>query len=197
MREIIRSCRLLVLAAALVLAPSVTFAAGGGGGHAMTMDQILWDLGIKVLNTAILGFFAFKYLSKPLSKFVENRSDKVKEEINAAQSAQREAEERLKAFQEKTAGIDAEIEKLRRQTCSEIDKEQKLLLEEAHKAAEHIRSHVGDTIQQEVAKARAELHREAVRLASEIAEERVRKNINPDDQQRLVSGYLKEMEAAR
>jgi len=196
-REIIRSCRLLVPAAALVLAPSVAFAAGGGGGHAMTMDQILWDLGIKVLNTAILGFFAFKYLSKPLSKFVENRSDSVKEEINAAQSAQREAEERLMAFQEKMAGIDAEIEKLRRQTCSEIDKEQKILLEEAHKAAEHIRSHVGDTIQQEVAKARDELHSEAVRIAADLAEERVRKNINTDDQQRLVSGYLKEMEAAR
>jgi len=195
-RKTIRACRLLIPAAALALAPSIVFASGGGG-EAMTMDQILWDLGIKVLNTAILGFFAFKYLSKPLSQFVENRSDKVKEEINAAQSAQREAEERLKAFQEKTAGIDAEIEKLRRQTCSEIDKEQKLLLEEAHKAAEHIRSHVGETIQQEVAKARAELHREAVRIAADLAEERVRKNINTDDQQRLVSGYLKEMEATR
>ncbi len=197
MRDTFRSFPLLIPAAALVLAPSIVFAAGGGGGHAMTMDQILWDLGIKVLNTAILGFFAFKFLSKPLSQFVENRSDKVKEDIRAAQSAQREAEERLKAFQEKTSDIDAEIEELRKQTISEIDKEQKILLEEAHKAAEHIRSHVGDTIQQEVAKARAELHLEAVRLASELAEERVRKNINADDQGKLVSGYLKEMEAAR
>lgn len=196
MRETIRSCRLLIPAAALVLAPSIALAAGGGG-EAMTMDQILWDLGIKVLNTTILGFFAFKYLSKPLSQFVENRSDKVKAEIEAAQSAQREAEEKLKAFQEKTAGIDAEIEELRRHTISEIDKEQKILLEEAHKAAEHIRVHAGDTIRQEVAKARAELHREAVRLAVELAEERVRKNFNDGDQRNLVSDYLKETEAAR
>ena len=186
-----------LLAGLFLSVPSALLAAGGGGEHAMTMGDILWDLGIKVLNVGILGFFAFKYLSKPLNRFVENRSNAVRQEIENAKAAQREAEERLRAFQEKTAGIDAEIEALRKQTCSDIEREQKSLFEEARQAAEHIRRHARDTFRQEVAKARDDLHSEAVHLSMEIAEDLIRKNVDHDDRKRLVDGYLKEMEAAQ
>ena len=63
-----------LLAGLFLSVPSALLAAGGGGEHAMTMGDILWDLGIKVLNVGILGFFAFKYLSKPLNRFVDTRS---------------------------------------------------------------------------------------------------------------------------
>jgi F-type H+-transporting ATPase subunit b len=187
---------LFLLAAGLVSMPLPLSAAAGGGEHAMTLGDILWDLGIKVLNVGILGFLAFKYLSKPLNSYVESRSAKVQSEIDTAKSAQREAEERLRIFQEKTSRVDAEIEELRSQTCADIDGEQKILLEEARAAAEHIRQHARDTIRQEVAKARDDLHREAARLSTELAEEIIRKNVNDDDRKRLVDGYLREMEAA-
>ena len=187
---------LFLLALGLMSVPLPLSAAGGGGEHAMTLGDILWDLGIKVLNVGILGFLAFKYLSKPLNTYVESRSAKVQSEIDTARSAQREAEERLRIFQEKTSRVDAEIEELRSQTCADIDGEQKTLLEEARAAAEHIRQHARDTIRQEVAKARDDLHREAARLSTELAEEIIRKNVNDDDRKRLVDGYLREMEAA-
>lgn len=188
---------LLFMAVALSGLPSPLWAAGGGGGHAMTLGDILWDLGIKVLNVGILAFLAFKYLSKPLNTFVESRAAKVRSEIDAAKSAQREAEERLRIFQEKASLVDEEIKELRRKTCSDIDREQKILLEEAKDAAEHIRQHARDTIRQEMAKAREDLHREAAHLATELAGEIIRKNVDESDRKRLVDGYLKEMEAAR
>lgn len=184
-------------AAIPLLLPALAFAAAGGGGHEMTTSDILWDLGIKTLNVAILGFLAFKFLSRPLNAFVEARSEKIRRELEEATSGRREAEERLRLFQEKTAGIEAEIEGLRKQTCVEIDKEQKILLEEARGAAEHIRQHARDTIRQEVLKGRDELHREAVRLAAEMAEEMIRGNITGADHQRLAGEYLKEMEAKK
>jgi F-type H+-transporting ATPase subunit b len=187
---------LFLLALGLVSVPLPLSAAGGGGEHAMTLGDILWDLGIKVLNVGILGFLAFKYLSKPLNTYVESRSAKVQSEIDTARSAQREAEERLRIFQEKTSRVDAEIKELRGQTCADIDGEQKILLEEARAAAEHIRQHARDTIRQEVAKAREDLHREAARLSTDLAEEIIRKNVNDDDRKRLVDGYLREMEGA-
>lgn len=198
-RELNHGRLLTALLAVLLLSlPSALLASGGEGGeHAMTMGDVLWDLGVKALNVGILGFFAFKYLSKPLNRFVESRSNAVQQEIEHAKSAQRDAEERLRAFQEKTAGIDDEIAELRKQTCAEIDKEQKSLFEEARQASEHIRQHTRDTIRQEVAKARADLHSEAVRLAMEISEELIRKNIDNDDRKRLVDGYLKEMGASQ
>ena len=179
----------------VIVAPDMVFAAGDAA--PMTMKDILWDLGIKVLNVGILAFFGFKYLSKPLNDFVALRAEKIRDELDEAQRARREAEERLSQFKEKAAGIDAEIEELRQKTCSDIDHEQKILLEEARQAAEHIRTHARDTIHLEVSKAKADLHTEAVRLAGEIAEDLILRNVSPEDQKRLFSEYVKEMEAAR
>jgi len=179
----------------LIVAPDMVFASGDAA--PMTMNDILWDLGIKALNVGILAFFGFKYLSKPLNDFVALRAEKIRAELDEAQRARREAEERLAQFKEKAAGVDAEIEELRKKTCSDVDHEQKMLLDEARQAAEHIRTHARDTIHLEVSKAKADLHTEAVRLASEIAEELIRKNVSPEDQKRLFSEYVKEMEAAR
>lgn len=192
-----RRLRFLVSASLLLLivAPEMVFASGDAA--PLTMKDILWDLGIKVLNVGILAFFGFKYLSKPLNDFVALRAEKIRAELDEAQRARREAEERLAQFREKAAGINAELEELRKKTCGDIDREQKILLDEARQAAEHIRTHARDTIHLEVAKAKADLHSEAVRLASEVAEELIRKNISPQDQKRIFSEYAKELEAAR
>jgi F-type H+-transporting ATPase subunit b len=138
-----------------------------------------------------------KYLSGPLNRFVETRSATVRAEIDAADAARREAEERLDTFRKKSALVDREIEELRDKTSADIEQEKKLLLEEARQAAEHVRQQASDTIRQEVLKARDDLHREASRLAAATAEEIIRNNINADDHDRLIGEYMKEMEAAK
>jgi len=191
-----RSLFTLTLLAGAVLVPSFAFASGGAPAH-MSLNEILWDLGVKALNVGLLGFFVIKYLSGPLNRLVEARSDKIREELEAAKSARLEAEERLRAFREKTARVDSEVEELRKQTCADIDKEQKLILKEAKQAAEHIRQHARDTIRQEVLKARDDLHREASRLAADLAEDIIRKNIDSSDHDRLVREYVTDLEAAQ
>jgi len=186
----------VLFATGIFLVPALAHAAGGAPAH-MTMSDILWDLGIKVLNVGILGFLILKYLSGPLNKLVETRSAKVRAEIDAADTARREAEDRLNAFRKKAALVDSEIEELRAHTSEDIEREQKLLLEEARQAAEHIRLQARDTIRQEVLKARDDLHREASVLAARTAGEIIRGTINPDDHDRLISEYMKEMEAAK
>jgi F-type H+-transporting ATPase subunit b len=193
----IRSALLAAFVTAIVLAPSLLFAVGGGGHEPMELSAILWDMGLKLLNVSVLGFIAFWFLSKPISGLIDARSQKVRQELEEAKAGRREAEERLQAFKAKLSKLDAEIENLQKQTSAEIDKEQELLLKEAQQAAEHIRRHARDTIRQEVLKARAELHTQAATLAVKLAEELVQKNINPEDHNRLVGEYLKEMEAAK
>ena len=185
-----------LFAAALFLVPALVHASSAEPSH-MTMSDILWDLGIKVLNVGILGYLILKYLSGPLNSIVETRSAKVRAEIDAADTARREAEERLNVFRRKAALVDSEIEELRAHTSEDIEREQKLLLEEARQAAEHIRLQARDTIRQEVLKARDDLHREASVLAARTAGEIIRGTINPDDHDRLISEYMKEMEAAK
>jgi F-type H+-transporting ATPase subunit b len=59
--------------------------------------------------------------------------------------------------------------------------------------AEKITQEAQNAASNEVAKARIELRREATRIAIEIAEELLTKNITGDDQKRLVNEYMQKV----
>lgn len=193
--------RLLKTAAALtlpvLLCVTAAFASEGGGHEAMPLDKILWEMGIKILDVAIIAFFGFKFLAKPITQAMAERSATVRRALDEATSGRREAEARLAEFQAKAAGLDLEIEALRVQAAADMERERAMLIDEGKAAAEHVAQHARETIRQEVAKARAELHRDAADLAVRLAEQHVRSTITAADQTRLAGGYLTEMEAAR
>lgn len=195
MRRILKASALI--GPASVLCAAAAFAAEGGGHAAMSLDQILWEMGIKVLDVSIIAFFGFKFLAKPIAQAMADRSAAVRRSLEEATAGRREAEARLAEFQAKAAGLDSEIEALRAQAATDMERERTLLIEEGKAAAEHVAQHARETIRQEVAKARAELHRDAAGLAVRLAEEHVRSTMTTADQSRLAGDYFKEMETVR
>jgi F0F1-type ATP synthase membrane subunit b/b' len=163
----------------------------------MPLDAILWEMGIKILDVAIIAFFGFKYLSKPIAQAMANRSEAVRRALEEATAGRREAEARLAEFQAKAAGLDREIEALRSQAAADMERERAILIEEGRAAAERVGQHARETIRQEVAKARAELHREAAILAVDIATATVKARITDADQQRILDEYAASLESAR
>ena len=195
MRRVLKAAAAIALPAALCAATA--FASEGGGHEGMSLDAILWEMGIKVLDVAIIAFFGFKFLSKPIAQAMADRSAAVRRSLEDATASRREAEARLAEFQAKAAGLDREIEALRSQAATDMERERTLLLDEGKAAAERVAQHARETIRQEVAKARADLHRDAADLAVRLAEEHVRATMSAADQSRLAADYFKEMEAAR
>jgi F-type H+-transporting ATPase subunit b len=183
--------------AATLCSSAAAFASAAGGHAAIPLDQILWELGIKVLDVAIIAYFGFKFLSKPIAKAMANRADAVRRSLDEATAGRREAEARLREFQEKAARLESEIQELTNRTAVDIERELALLQEEAKAAAERVRQHARETIRQELTKARADLHREAADLAVQLATESVKAQMTAEEQRRLTGDYLKEMEAAR
>jgi F-type H+-transporting ATPase subunit b len=196
MRRLLRAAA-AGIAPILFLCGSAALASEGGGHEAMPLDKILWEMGIKILDVAIIAFLGFKFLSKPIAQAMADRSAAVRRALEEATAGRREAEARLAEFQAKAAGLDAEIAALRRQAAEDMERERTVLIDEGKAASEHVAQHARETIRQEVAKARAELHREAADLAVRLAEAQVRAMMNAADQGRLAADYFKEMEAAQ
>jgi F0F1-type ATP synthase membrane subunit b/b' len=186
-----------VITPALLLCAAAAFASEGGGHEAMPLDKILWEMGIKILDVAIIAFFGFKYLSKPIAQAMANRSEAVRRALEEATAGRREAEARLAEFQAKAAGLDLEIEALRVQAAANMERERAILIEEGTAAAERVGQHARETIRQEVAKARADLHREAALLAVQVATASVKATITDADQQRILDEYAASLESAR
>ena len=186
------------VAPSVLLCTAVAAVASEGGGHeAMPLDQILWEMGIKILDVAIIAFFGFKYLSKPIAQAMADRSAAVRAALEEATAGRREAEARLAEFQAKAAGLDKEIETMRSQAAADMERERAILISEGQAAAEHVAQHARETIRQESAKARAELHREAALLAVQVATVGVKAQITAADQQRIIDEYAAALENAR
>jgi F-type H+-transporting ATPase subunit b len=185
------------LAPAALLVASAALASEGGGHEAMPLDAILWEMGIKILDVSIIAFFAFKFLSKPIAQAMAGRSEAVRTAVEEATAGRREAEARLAAFQAKAAGLEGEIDALRAQAAADMERERALLIGEGRAAAEHVAQHARETIRQEVAKARADLHREAVHIAVQLATANVKAQISAADQQRILDEYAASLEGGR
>ena len=185
------------IAPALLLCATAALASESGGHEVMPLDKILWEMGIKILDVAIIAFFSFKYLSKPIAQAMANRSEGVRRALEEAAAGRREAEARLAEFQAKAAGLDREIEALRVQAAADMERERAILIEEGTAAAERVGQHARETIRQEVAKARADLHREAAILAVEVATAAVKARITDADQRRILDEYAASLESAR
>jgi F-type H+-transporting ATPase subunit b len=185
------------LAPAALLVATAALASGGGGHEAMPLDKILWEMGIKILDVGIIAFFAFKYLSKPIAQAMAGRSEAVRAAVEEASAGRRAAEARLAEFQAKAAGLEAEIEAMRAQASADMERERSLLIEEGRAAAERIGQHARETIRQEVAKARSELHREAALIAVQLATANVKAQMTPADQQRILDEYAASLEGGR
>lgn len=191
-----RALRAAVIAPAVVLLGATAAIASSAGGK-MPLDAILWEMGIKILDVGIIAFFAFKYLSKPIAQAMAGRSESVRRALDEAAAGRRDAEARLREAQEKNARLEAEVQQLVDQTAADIEREIALIKAEADAGAERIVRHARETFRQEIAKARADLHRDAADLAVRLAEEHVRATLTADDQRRLSGDYFKQMEAAR
>lgn len=197
MRRLPKAATAIALPLPLLLLAATAFAAAGGGHEAMTLDQILWEMGIKILDVSIIAFFGFKLLSKPIARAMAGRSAAVRAALEEATAGRRAAEARLAEFQAKAAGLDAEIEVMRSQAAADMERERTILINEGKAAAEHVAQHARETIRQEAAKARADLHREAALLAVQVATASVKAQITTADQQRIVDEYAAALETAR
>ena len=175
------------LATLLVLAPSVAQAASGEGES---------DLGVRVLNTALLLGVLWFLARKPIQAFFAARREEISSEVEAAATLKSEAEERHARFQRKLAELDGELDEIRRTARDRAEAEKERILEEARVAADRIRTDARAAVDQELRRARDELRREASDLSIELAGDLLRNQVNDGDRDRLMDEFIGKVEQA-
>jgi F-type H+-transporting ATPase subunit b len=180
----------LCVAAALALGVFPEWAFGAETGEVHHKKFSIVEEGFKILNTLIVFLILYKVGAKPLANFFKDRREGIAAALAEAKAARTEAERELEAQRSKVADLEAELsrvrdvgERARGEIVARIEVEQKA---QADRLLEQTRG----AIELEAAKARAELQARAAELAMGLAEEMLKKNIGPDDQERFVSDYL-------
>lgn len=174
-----------------ILAPVAAFAAGDGG-HADS-GAVLKDFIYRCFNFALMAGLLAYFVTKPIRKGLKGRTEEIEKTLADAESAKAAAEAKHAEYSEKLAKATEEIagitEAIRREGELERDK----IIAAAKDMADKIEREADNKAAGVVAKARTELREEASRLAVELAEDLLKKQVSADDQKRLVEEYMQKM----
>lgn len=184
-RLIERKLAIVLIAGFLTALPVLTMAAEHGeegGGHGLG----LW----KVINFIILVIGIYLVWTKIINVALDKRSAGIKKTLDDAARLKAEAEKSALLYREKLNALDSQLASITEELRLEGEAEKKRLISEAEKAAERLKDQAKTTAEQEIKKARLEIRGEVAELAVKMAREILEKELNPEDQQRLIKDYV-------
>ncbi len=193
---------LLMFGSAQVMASGGTEAAGehgeavdaehgaAGEHHSSVTSEKLWDLLWRAMNFFVLFGILFYVLRKPAGQFFSNRRENIANTLKEFEAKKAETEARYKELEEKLNALESEKDKILADYIQEGEEEKKKIIAHAQDMAARIKQQAEITIGQEIKTAKTELTREIADLSASMAEDLIKKNINDQDQERLVEEYL-------
>lgn len=157
------------------------------------------DFSFAVEGFYIIDFIAYVgllwfFLKGPAKKFLVNRYEKVKAELEAATRLREEAEKKLAELDRLVGGVEDEIAAIKKQFEADGEREKARILAEAEAQSEKIRLGAMKTLEQEMAKLREELEHELVDAVLEATEAKVRARLDAVTQKRLATTYVEQLE---
>lgn len=180
---------LIAVASFGLLAAGTSVAIASGDAHHVDSGILLKDFLWRAFNFSVTVGILVYFVSKPLKKALAGRREAIDQSLKTASKAASDAETKYAEYDAKLTQAESEIEAIRTSIKEEAESEKLRIIAEAHQVAEKIKLEAQKTSDNEVAKARLTLQREAVVMAVSIAEDVLKKSVNKEDQSRLVEEY--------
>ena len=189
----------VLLAFCLVLPAAGEEAADGGAAAAAAGDDhgsplsIVWKWGNFLL---LFGGLAY-YLRRPLQEFLQTRARGIEEGLANGKRAQEEAGAKMSAIEARLARLDEEIDGLRQQAARESEEDRSRIVDNSNAEAEKVVAVARREIEGLQRTARMELKAHVARLAVDLAEERLQKDLEPSQNQRIISRFVRSLKDSR
>jgi F-type H+-transporting ATPase subunit b len=160
--------------------------AAGHGEHAGVDAK---TLALQLLNFGALIFILVRFGGPALRKAFRSRHDQLKAEIESAAGQRALAEQRFREQDARLANLEQELAALRASVQLEGEREKSRLLAGAEEKAKRIQDETLFQLDQQVKEAEARLRAEVAGTAVRVADELLRRSVNPDDERRLVQDF--------
>jgi F-type H+-transporting ATPase subunit b len=177
----------LIPACGCLLLPMTVLAAekSGGGGTLLLIGKI-FNVGLVILLLVWMG-------RKPLADFFASRTQSIREQLEEAQKAQQDAEAQLARLQDRMRNLDQELGQIKEAAEREARAESLRLIAEAERDAEKIIARARQEIEGMTRAARLELKAHVSELSVQLAEQKIREDINEEDRGRLFGRFVRQL----
>lgn len=190
----------LLIPLALAIAASGAVAAAPDGDEAAS-PIAPFEQGIASAVTALVVFaIVFAILATAvwpkITKGLDERNEKIKNEIATAEDARRQAKEALDEYEKNLAEARAESQRMIEETKSQQAELASQLRAKNEAELTEMRERAMADIESAKKQALSELYAESVNLATAMAGKILQREVKPEDEQRLMDESLAEMKSA-
>jgi F-type H+-transporting ATPase subunit b len=154
----------------LLITPVLLAAAELPKGTILQFDSgMLINLGIQLLNIGILTFILSKFLYKPVVKFLNSRTERIKNEIETVRKDRDEALELKEKYESLVTGIESEREEVLHQAYKKAMEKSDQMLFDARREAEMVFERALQELETEKKSQNEEMKRQIVDLSVLLA----------------------------
>ena len=156
-----------------------------------------WDLLYRVVNFAILVGALVYLLRKPLSNYLDAKTEQIRRDLTEAAGKRERAEAERKEAEARLAGLDREIAEARVKGLAQAEDERRRILKAAESEAARLAENAKKEIEAELELARRKLTARAAELSIEMARKKIREQISDADRRALFEKSMDKLGEAR
>jgi F-type H+-transporting ATPase subunit b len=189
----------------LIIAPSVSaqehppaaasqeHAAAEGEHHDESIGGMILAMGWPVANFIIFVGVLYYFLNQPLRGYLAGRSAAIRKDLVEAAELRAAANAQLASIEQKLQALPGELSALRTRGADEIKAEEQRIAAQAAAERDRLLEQTRREIDLQVRLAKKEILEHAADLSVQLATERIKKEVTPADQERLVDRYLSQV----
>ncbi len=171
----------------MMLLPVAVMASEGHGGNQIM--GLVW----RIIVFVVFVFILYKLLKSPLLNALDKRTDDIKTALENAVKAKEEAQKELSEYKSKLSSMNKELEEMKERAFKSAEAEKAKIIADAESAVARLREFSESLIASDVARAKTELKNYAFSLAKQLAEEKLKTNLDVAKHEAIVSNYIKKI----
>lgn len=150
----------------------------------------IWHILISLLNLVILFLIVKRFLFKPVKRLFAERQADIDHQYAAAAEAQRIADEKREAWEQKLESADAEADRRISEATDTAKRRADEIVREADERADGIVRRAEAEAELERKKAEDGIKREIVELSSVLTEKMLGREINDKDHRAMIDDFI-------
>ena len=158
--------------------------------HELSIGEMIAKMGWPVANFIIFVGVLYYFLNQPLRDYLATRSSAIRKDLVEAAELKATANAQLATIEQKLQALPGELTALRTRGAEEIKAEEQRIAAQAAADRDRLLEQTRREIELQVRLAKTEILEPAADLSVQLATERIRKEVTPADQDRLVDRYL-------
>ena len=151
--------------------------------------ELVWG----VICFAVVAFVLMRYALPKIREAVEARENKIRADLEGAESTKAEAEKQLDAYKKQLAEARAEANRIIEEARSSAEEVRRDIIAKSEKEAESIVARASEQIQAERQRTMQELQGQLATLSIELAEKVVGRSLDGESQREMVDAYIREV----